>query len=73
MTQADRLVEAERTERKNSKSLNRWEETEKKRSEEQKARLAALHNRQLEGPVITWWSGLAKWVNGKLAHVGGRW
>ncbi len=72
MTQADRLVEAERTERKNSKSLNRWEETEKKRSEEQKARLAALHNRQLEGPVITWWSGLAKWVNGKLAHVGGR-
>ena len=72
MTQADRLAEAERTERKNSKSLNRWEETEKKRSEEQKARLAALHNRQLEGPVITWWSGLAKWVNGKLAQVGGR-
>ncbi|KAI9879454.1 MAG: hypothetical protein M1830_008501 [Pleopsidium flavum] len=72
MTQADRLAEAERTERKNSKSLNRWEETEKKRSEDQKARLTALHNRQLEGPVITWWSGLAKWVNGKLAHVGGR-
>lgn len=71
MTQADRLAEAERTERKNSKSLNRWEETEKKRSEEQKARLAALHNRQLEGPVITWWSGLAKWVNGKLAQVRG--
>jgi len=71
MTQADRLAEAERTEKKNSKSLNRWEETEKKRSEEQKARLAALHNRQLEGPVITWWSGLAKWVNGKLAQVRG--
>ena len=72
MTQADRLAEAERTERKNSKSLNRWEETERKRSEEQKARLAALHNRQLEGPVITWWSGLAKWVNGKLAQVRGK-
>lgn len=70
MTQADRLAEAARTEKKNAKSLNRWEETEKKRSEEQKARLAALHNRQLEGPVISWWSGLAKWVNGKLVRVG---
>ena len=70
MTQADRLAEAARTEKKNAKSLNRWEETEKKRSEEQKARLAALHNRQLEGPVISWWSGLAKWVNGKLVQVG---
>lgn len=69
MTQADRLAEAARTEKKNAKSLNRWEETEKKRSEEQKARLAALHNRQLEGPVISWWSGLAKWVNGKLVKV----
>ncbi|KAI4125808.1 MAG: hypothetical protein LQ347_005226 [Umbilicaria vellea] len=70
MTQADRLAEAARTEKKNAKSLNRWEETERKRSEEQKARLAALHNRQLEGPVISWWSGLAKWVNGKLVKVG---
>ena len=72
MTQADRLAEAARTEKKNAKSLNRWEETEKKRSEEQKARLAALHNRQLEGPVISWWSGLAKWVNGKLVKVGAK-
>jgi vacuolar protein sorting-associated protein 72 len=70
MTQEDRLVEAERTEKLNSKSLNRWEETEKKRAEEQKARLAALHNRRLDGPVITWWSGIAEWVNGKLSHVG---
>ncbi len=70
MTQADRLAEAERTERKNSKSLNRWEETERKRAEEQKARLAALHNRRLEGPVITWWSGMATWVNDKLTQVG---
>ncbi|KAI9675336.1 MAG: hypothetical protein M1817_001239 [Caeruleum heppii] len=70
MTQADRLAEAERTERQNSKSLNRWEETEKKRSEEQQAKLAALQNRHLDGPVITWWSGLAEWVNGKLTHVG---
>ncbi|KAI9773586.1 MAG: hypothetical protein M1840_006860 [Geoglossum simile] len=70
MTQEDRLAEAERTEKLNSKSLNRWEETEKKRAEEQKERLAALHNRRLDGPVITWWSGLAEWVNGKLGHVG---
>ncbi len=72
LTQADRLAEAERTERKNSKSLNRWEEAENKRSEEQRAKLAALHNRQLDGPVITWWSGLAQWVNGTLGQLGRR-
>ncbi|KAH0551058.1 hypothetical protein GP486_007591 [Trichoglossum hirsutum] len=72
MTQEERLAEAERTEKLNSKSLNRWEETEKKRADEQKARLAALHNRRLEGPVVTWWSGIAEWVNGKLSHIGRR-
>ena len=72
MTQADRLAEAERTEKLNSKSLNRWEEMEKKRAEEQAARLAALQNRHLDGPVITWWSGLAEWVNGKMRRVGNK-
>lgn len=70
LTQADRMEEAARTERKNAKSLNRWEESEKKRSEEQRAKLEALHNRQLNGPVITWWSGLARWVNGRIAQLG---
>ncbi|ODH17061.1 hypothetical protein ACO22_06306 [Paracoccidioides brasiliensis] len=70
MTQADRLAEAAKTERLNSKSLNRWEEMERKRTEEQQARLAALQNRRLEGAVMTWWSGFAKWINGKLAQVG---
>lgn len=70
MTQADRLAEAEVTEHLNSNSLNRWEETEKKRSEERRLRLEALHNRRLEGPVLTWWSGLAKWVNDKLVQAG---
>lgn len=70
MTQADRLAEADRTEKLNSKSLNRWEEAEKKRTEEQAAKLAALQNRHLDGPVITWWSGMAEWANGKMRHVG---
>ena len=70
MTQADRMAEAARTEKANSKSLNRWEQAEKKREQEQKARLAALQNRQMEGPYISWWSGLAGWVDGKLAYVG---
>ena len=70
LTQADRMEEAARTERKNAKSLNRWEESEKKRSEEQRAKLEALHNRQLTGPVITWWSGLARWINGKISQLG---
>ncbi|KAF6224901.1 hypothetical protein HO133_010095 [Letharia lupina] len=70
LTQADRMEEAAKTERKNAKSLNRWEESEKKRSEEQRAKLEALHNRQLAGPVVTWWSGLARWVNGKILQLG---
>ncbi|KAL9118080.1 MAG: hypothetical protein Q9187_005377 [Circinaria calcarea] len=70
MTQADRMAEAARTEKKNARSLNRWEETERKRAEDQKARLAALHNRQLQGPFIRWWSGPSKWVNGNLVHIG---
>ncbi|EGE81991.1 signal transducer [Blastomyces dermatitidis ATCC 18188] len=72
MTQEERLAEAAKTERLNSKSLNRWEEMERKRSEEQKAKLAALQNRRLSGAVTTWWSGLAKWINGKLAQVGAK-
>ena len=72
MTQAQRMEEAARTERTNAKSLNRWEAAEKKKSEEQKAKLEALHNRQLTGPVITWWSGMARWINGKLKLVGWR-
>ncbi|KAL8953579.1 MAG: hypothetical protein Q9222_000574 [Ikaeria aurantiellina] len=72
MTQAQRMEEAARTERSNARSLNRWEAAEKHRVEEQKAKLEALHNRQLTGPVISWWSGMARWVNGKLKQVGWR-
>lgn len=70
MTQAERLAEAAKMERKNAKSLNRWEEAERKRSEEQKAKLEALHNRQLTGPVISTWSGIARWINGKIFQTG---
>lgn len=72
VSQQERLEEAARTERRNAKSLNRWEESEKKRIEDQKAKLEALQNRQLNGPVICWWSGKAKWVNGKLEGVGSK-
>ena len=70
LTQADRMEEATKTERRNAKSLNRWEEAEKKRAEEQRAKLEALHNRKLSGPVISWWSGLTRWVNGKIVQLG---
>ncbi|OTA93300.1 hypothetical protein M434DRAFT_11710 [Hypoxylon sp. CO27-5] len=70
MTQAQRLAEAAIVEKKNSKSLNRWEEAEKQREEERKAKLAALNNRTLDGPVVTFWSGVGEWVDGKLKHVG---
>ena len=67
LTQADRLAEAARIERQNAKSLNRWEATEKKRQEEQAAKLAALKNRQLNGPVVTWLSQKAKWSGSKMS------
>lgn len=70
MTQAQRLAEAERVERHNSKSLNRWEEMEKRKAEERLAKIEALQNRRLEGPVISYWSGLATWINGRLTRVG---
>jgi vacuolar protein sorting-associated protein 72 len=60
ITQADRLAEAERIERRNAKSLNRWEAMEKKRNQEQAAKLAALKDRKLEGPVISWRSTRVK-------------
>lgn len=71
MTQADRLREAKLTEEMNLKSLNRWEQNEAYRLEEQRRKLAALQNRRLVGPVITWWSGTAEWdERGKLTRVG---
>lgn len=72
MNQAERMAEAARTERKNAKSLNRWEEMERDRVAKQKAKQYALQNRQLEGPVIRWWSGRAEWLDGKLMQVGRR-
>ncbi|KIX03782.1 uncharacterized protein Z518_07335 [Rhinocladiella mackenziei CBS 650.93] len=70
LTQADRLAEAARVERQNARSLNRWEAMEKKKQEEQAAKLAALKNRKLEGPVVSWWSAKATWVGSKLIKIG---
>lgn len=73
MTQEDRLREAAIVEERNSKSLNRWEEAEKLREEERRAKLAALHERTLNGPVISFWSGMGRfgdgWVKGEGIHV----
>ncbi|KAI5301252.1 hypothetical protein KEM55_007949 [Ascosphaera atra] len=69
-TQADRLAEAVRTEQLNSRSLNTWEETERRRVEEREARLRALQERRLEGAVVTFWSGKAVWIDGRLVKVG---
>ncbi|RJE18703.1 Signal transducer [Aspergillus sclerotialis] len=69
-TQAEWLAEAERVERLNSKSVNRWEEMEKKKADERRAKIEALQNRRLEGPVMSYWSGIATWINGRLTRVG---
>jgi len=72
MTQEERLAHAAEIERENLNSVNHWEEAENQRQEERNAKLAALKNRKLEGPVISFWSGPAVWVNGKLEYVGKR-
>ncbi|RKF59120.1 putative yl1 nuclear protein [Erysiphe neolycopersici] len=70
LTQEDRLKEAARVEKANAKSLSRWERAEREKEEEQRLRLTNLHNRHLEGPVITIWSGMATYVGGKLQKIG---
>ncbi|KAK8212224.1 YL1 nuclear protein-domain-containing protein [Phyllosticta capitalensis] len=70
MTQAERLAEAARVEKRNSKTLSRWEESERQKAEENKARLEALKNRKLDGPFVRYYSGPSVWVNDKLRHVG---
>ncbi|KAK7538677.1 YL1 nuclear protein-domain-containing protein [Phyllosticta citribraziliensis] len=70
MTQAEKLAEAARVEKRNSKTLSRWEESERQKAEENKARLEALKNRKLDGPFIRYYSGPSIWVNDKLKHVG---
>lgn len=69
MTQEERLAEAALVEKRNSKSLNRWEEAEKQREEERKAKLAALNQRTLKGPVITFWSGKGQWDDLELRSL----
>ena len=56
-TQEDRLAEAARTERLNAKSLNRWEEKERKKIAERRAKLEAQRNKGIEGEYIRFWSG----------------
>ncbi|KAK3682667.1 YL1 nuclear protein-domain-containing protein [Podospora appendiculata] len=70
MTQAQRLEEAALVEKRNSKSLNRWEVAEKTREEERLRKIAALHSRKLDGPVVTFWSGIQTLEAGQLKHVG---
>ncbi|CAK7269259.1 hypothetical protein SEPCBS119000_003478 [Sporothrix epigloea] len=60
MTQAQRLAEAAVVEEANSRSLNTWEEAEKQREADRAAKLAAMYNRTLEGPVVTFWSGIVE-------------
>lgn len=70
MTQEERLAEAAIVEKRNSKSLNRWEEAEKQREEERLKKIAALNNRKLHGPVVTFWSGIQELSEAQSNHVG---
>ena len=70
MTQSERLSEAARVELHNSQSLNRWETAEAKRREDQRARFAALRDRRLDGPVITFLSSPAIWAGGHVVASG---
>jgi vacuolar protein sorting-associated protein 72 len=70
LTQAERLAEAARNERINKKTLHRWEEAEEARAAERQAKIDALKNRQIQGPVIRYYSGPAIWVDDKVKYTG---
>ncbi|RVD85643.1 uncharacterized protein DFL_003958 [Arthrobotrys flagrans] len=73
MTQEMRLERAKKVEEENKKSLNKWQEAEEARLEAQRAKLAALHNRKIEGPYIRFYSGRAQYDdNGNLISMGRR-
>lgn len=66
LTQADRMARALKVEKENSRTLNRWEKAEEERQLAQQARLEALRDRQLEGPVFRYWSGSVIWQGDKI-------
>ncbi|KAK2066887.1 hypothetical protein P8C59_000667 [Phyllachora maydis] len=70
MTQAERLAEAASVEKRNSKSLNRWEEAEKQREEERLKKIAALNSRRLEGPFVRFWSGVLELDEAQQKRIG---
>jgi vacuolar protein sorting-associated protein 72 len=70
LTQAQRLAEAAAVEKRNAKSLNRWEEAEKQREEERLRKIAALQNRKLDGPVVTFWSGIQELNGDQMNNLG---
>ncbi|KAK6518001.1 hypothetical protein TWF506_005166 [Arthrobotrys conoides] len=73
MTQEMRLERAKKVEEENRKSLNKWQEAEEARLEAQRAKLAALHNRKIEGPFIRFYSGRAEYDNnGNVITMGRR-
>ncbi|KAF2653225.1 YL1-domain-containing protein, partial [Lophiostoma macrostomum CBS 122681] len=70
MSQAERLAEAARVERVNSKSLHRWEVAEEQRAAERQAQIDALKNRQIEGPFVRWYSGPTIRVDNQVKYTG---
>lgn len=70
MTQEDRLKEADRIEKWNSKSLTRWEETERKKEQERKEREAAGRRHDIDGPFIRTYSGPGIWLGDKYYRDG---
>ncbi|KAF3913644.1 hypothetical protein ABW21_db0205592 [Orbilia brochopaga] len=73
LTQEMRLERAKKVEQQNKKSLNKWQEAEEARLAAQRAKLAALHNRKIDGPYIRFYSGRAEWgPDGRLLSIGKR-
>ncbi|PSN73868.1 YL1-domain-containing protein [Corynespora cassiicola Philippines] len=70
MSQTERLAEAARVERVNSKSLHRWEEAEEQRAAERQAKIDAMKNRQIDGPFVRFYSGPAIWVDERIKYTG---
>ncbi|KAL1305945.1 hypothetical protein AAFC00_004086 [Neodothiora populina] len=66
LSQADRIARALETEKENSKSLNKWVQVEEERRAAQRRRLEAMRNRQIQGPVFSYWSASVIWEGEKI-------
>jgi vacuolar protein sorting-associated protein 72 len=66
LTQEERFAKAARIEKETAREFGRWEREEAERQRIRDEQLAAKRRRNIEGPVIQFWSGSVIWEGDKI-------